>query len=310
MKAFLIRSVQVLCVALELSFAGDAARVYMLENSAERVVPYDESTAIQDVMSNKFDDVAGLDRWTSKVFSCFRPVHDERKRIQDVRLMWSDGERVLLVDRFAMGAKMVSLKGNGETACGTFDAIAFERLLRNDKPLWALVLEHTQMGDLFPGTRGWRVEWLKVCWLIVENRLNARISLSQFGVSVSSGPGETTGTLMPDEDGRVSVELPLLLLGATIRQKVYSASELPEKWASRYRPPAGFNRVRIIAVDGSVADGRIEQVPRVTFGDAAVSHEKARAASDGSLVALGGTFAVIAVLVAGTIWYRATHRCV
>jgi hypothetical protein len=257
--ARVLKTLNAFWLALLLSCAASGARIYILANAAERPINYHESAAIKDI-TDRFDrsrpgfaEVGALDRWTSDVFSCFRPVRDEQKHILDVRLMWSDGRRLLVVGRYGSWAKMIDLVTHQVPVQGTFDLIRFEQLIRSDRVLIGLLRKHA--GLLRP-------RWTEVAWFIVKNDLPrrvgvrpAKITVRNLGASIEVVPGDVASGLIPDETGTIFIELPLSVARASVSHSSYSTSALPNEWASEHRPPPGFERVRVISVTGAIGTG-------------------------------------------------------
>ncbi|GIV03360.1 MAG: hypothetical protein KatS3mg015_2190 [Fimbriimonadales bacterium] len=244
-----LKTVNLFWLALLLSGAANGARVYILENVAERPIPYDESIAVKDMTLGKFAEVGALDRWTSDVFSCFRRVRDGEKHIHDVRLMWSAGRSLLVVGRYGSWAKMIDTVTHQVLAQGTFDLIRFEQLIRGDRDLSGLLRRHA--GLTF-------ARWTQMAWFIVKNDLprlarmrSAKITVRSLGASIEVEAGDVASGLLPDEEP-ASIELPLSVARASISHRFYLASAVPNELASGHLPPPGFTYVRVISVTGNI----------------------------------------------------------
>lgn len=232
------------------------AQVFALANSTELLMPYDESLAIREMRSGRFPNVPELDKWTNDVFSCFRESSDTSRRLVDVRLMWCDGDRLLIVERYGQAARIEFLGGERKPVVGWFDAIRFERLMRTEVDLASLLLQHTLLG-LDGSSSRCRAEWMRVCWLIIDTRSRhesdqwVSIRVRQFGATLEVLPGEVKAALFPDEGSHLPVEIPYDGSSVGVRVSVYKASDLPARWATKFPPPRGFDRVRVITVESS-----------------------------------------------------------
>jgi hypothetical protein len=241
------------------------ARVFAISNAAQPLAPWSEDVILRDLRDGRFEDVLGLDRWTDKVFACFDEVGSQRAWLNDVRLCWSDGTRALIVGRYGQKAKLVALDGSGETVHGSFDVVKFEQLVRQWPELRSLLVKHTLMKyeqDAFDFNRRhsadqdagqlWQPEWMRTCWLIVDNHSKPGegtvIRIAGFGVSVEVPPGQVKAALFPDETPYLPVQVPYHASSVSIQLDVYRASNLPARWTSKFPPPRGFDRVRVISV--------------------------------------------------------------
>jgi len=245
----------------------------------------------------------------------------------------------LLVDRYAVSAKIVFLSSDRKPLVGRFDPIRFERLLRSDNALWSLILKHTEMGNMDP-VEGERREWLHVGWVIVQNELGAvPVVVRSLGVSVEVDAGTVEAALIPDDQdfisvevpfavepvsiswlipgdrGLISVEVPSAVEPVSISWDIFKAGDLPRPWAYMYPPPPGFTRVYVMTVRSRerYPDAAADRVPhRDTSPGVPGAGRTRQVRSDQSPAA--GSVAVIVVgiallmYVAAWWWLYRLHR--